>query len=620
MKRFYCSIVACFLIAAIGRTPGCRRPFCPTGEEPYVIIDSPPYSPGSYPPYYSCAVEFEWHAPPAQPTHSTRYIITMLVDTNGVYDPEFDIIADLASNPRRYERMWTPWMMYNESRGSGTTAGAWEWGLEAYKIYLFAVQAKNICGMTTEHFMDGRDAVIFQASDKPRPLLTVREPSIGAMKFRGSVTIPACIEYPSDHPLRFSWSADASAYGGRIEGLRYGWDIANPDDPGEWDVPPHPGNLEAPDASFATGVHTLWVEAIDNGGYSTIGKVEITIVPFTMDRNLLWVDDFPSVDRPIPDKSHPPEYEHDAFWMDICGRAADWTAGDVYDCVENNDDPPDLELVGRYKNIIWTYTAHTQTGWKQVVLFTPESRVGVHTQPTLNYLFIFLEMGGHIWTLGRSERSGGLAAVLHPDAQLFPVSLECREPEGPCDVDPDYVHSMAYEDYCVTMIDKIVGVFRNDEDMPIRRRDFYDVMTYAYKETVDPAGMDYPDLPDRLELSEEVTSYEFHYFYPNHAPGGFTYVEIYDPEYRMNTKWLSSQECFHPLYRMRSRNSLSAVNNTAVALCLTKFEDIVPRVTGGIAVPARSFHFGFPLWFFDRTQVEGIADVVFEEWHIRGVN
>ena len=615
MKRFYGTIVVCVLIAAIGRTPGCRSPLCPAGEEPYVIIDSPPYNPGGNPPFYSCAAEFEWHAPAGQPTHSTRHLVAMLIDTNGIYDPEFDIIADLASNPRRYERMWTPWITYSESRGKGTTAGVGEWGLEAHKIYCFAVQTKDLCGRTTEHFVDGRDACIFQASDTPRPLLTIREPSIGAMKFRHSIIIPACIEYPFDHPLRFSWSADALPYGGKIVGYRYGWDIVNPDDPGEWDVPPHPAILEGPVVSFAAGVHTLWVEAIDNGGYSTIGKVEITIIPFTMDRNLLWVDDFFSVDEPIYDKSHPPEYEHDAFWMEICGRAADWTASDIYDCVENNNAPPDLELIGRYKNIIWTFTAGDQTGWKQVVLFTPESKVGVHAQPTLNYLAVFLEMGGHLWTLGRSERTGGLAAVLQPENQLFPVSLECRVPEGPCDVDPDYVRSMAYEDYCVTMIDKIVGIFRYDEDMPMRRRDFYDVMIYAYRETADPVAVDYLDLPERLELSDEVTAQGM-YFDPTHPPGGFTYVEIYDPEYRMSSKSLSSQECFHPLYRMRSRSTRSAVDNTAVALCLTRYEDIVPRVTGGIAAPARSFHFGFPLWFFDRTHVEEIADVIFEEWRI----
>ena len=34
------------------------------------------------------------------------------------------------------------------------------------------------------------------------------------------------------------------------------------------------------------------------------------------------------------------------------------------------------------------------------------------------------------------------------------------------------------------------------------------------------------------------------------------------------------------------------------------------------AVGAPSVHFGFPLWFFNRAQVDSIADVIFDEWQI----
>jgi hypothetical protein len=363
------------------------------------------------------------------------------------------------------------------------------------------------------------------------------------------------------------------------------------------------------------GVHTFWIEAVDHAGNSTIGRIEFSFVPFTMERNLLWVDDFYSIDQPIPDRSHPPENEHDSFWMDICSRAAGWTESDLYDCAEHNLESPDLELIGSYKNIIWTFSSHTNCCW-QIVRFTPEDRVGTQHRPTLNYLPAFLEKGGHLWTLGRSERAGGLAAVLHPDDQLFPVSLDCRLPGEPCDVSPDYMHSMAYKDYCVTMLDKIVAVFRDDADMPYRMRDFHDVMTFAERDATDPVTAELTGLPERLGLWEEVTC-EHCYFNPVNRPGGFTYIEIYDPQYRMDTKFLTSQECFHPIYRMRSRSTLSAVDNTAIALCLTRYGDVVPQVTAGIAVPARSFHFGFPLWFFDRTQVDAIVDVVFDEWQIR---
>ncbi|HUV35702.1 MAG TPA: hypothetical protein VMX58_02050, partial [Patescibacteria group bacterium] len=102
----------------------------------------------------------------------------------------------------------------------------------------------------------------------------------------------------------------------------------------------------------------------------------------------------------------------------------------------------------------------------------------------------------------------------------------------------------------------------------------------------------------------------------NAYPGGLTYVEIYDPDYYMEFKIVESQPCFHPMFRMKARSSLSVLNDCAVAIWITKYEDIVPQVKGGTPVAARSVHFGFPLWFFKRAQVSQIVEVVFEEWGI----
>ena len=93
-------------------------------------------------------------------------------------------------------------------------------------------------------------------------------------------------------------------------------------------------------------------------------------------------------------------------------------------------------------------------------------------------------------------------------------------------------------------------------------------------------------------------------------------MEIYDPAYWMEHNFLMSQSCFHPMYRMRSRNILSAVNNTTIAVWVTKYAGIVPEAVSGIAVAAPSVHFGFPLWFFDRDAVDQIVEVIFTEWQI----
>jgi hypothetical protein len=70
------------------------------------------------------------------------------------------------------------------------------------------------------------------------------------------------------------------------------------------------------------------------------------------------------------------------------------------------------------------------------------------------------------------------------------------------------------------------------------------------------------------------------------------------------------------MYRMKSKNTMSALNNQTVALWVTKYADVVPDVASGIAVAAPSAHFGFELWFFDRSQVSQIVDAIFGEWGI----
>jgi hypothetical protein len=144
------------------------------------------------------------------------------------------------------------------------------------------------------------------------------------------------------------------------------------------------------------------------------------------------------------------------------------------------------------------------------------------------------------------------------------------------------------------------------------------VLTYAYKST-DPATAAIVGLPDTLGLWSEITKpgryFDLHA--PDPYPGGFTFVEVYDPAYWMSIRGYSSQACFHPLFRMSAKNNLSALDNAAMALCLTKYENVVPVVESGIAVPAKSFHFGAELWFFDHQRVDQVMDAILNEWQIK---
>ena len=130
------------------------------------------------------------------------------------------------------------------------------------------------------------------------------------------------------------------------------------------------------------------------------------------------------------------------------------------------------------------------------------------------------------------------------------------------------------------------------------------------EEAADPASA---GLPRTIELSEQVTQPGM-FFDP--MIRGFFYVEVYDPEYWLEAKFTSSQTCFHPIYRMRSRSTISALDNTVVAIWIDKYRDISTEVLPDGVIPARSIHFGLPLWFFDHAAVDSIVDVVFQEWGI----
>ena len=567
--------------------------FCWTGRDP---IDSPDN---------------------VQDPDSVRWLYSQLVNPQGFYDPTFDIVADLNAHPERYESKWGPWIWYRAPGDSGRCAilGDDEM-LEMNRSHIFAVQAKDEAGAVTGIFDRRSNVRQFIVSLQAGPLLTICESYLGCARFLGTSVRPEKYDLPPGITLKFRWSADASSYGGEVVCYQYGWDVSDLNNPDDWDSDCSPF-VRGCSETWYSGVHTLFVRVVDNAGTETLGQIEINVVPFLMDRNLLWVDDFPSSNFTQTDYAMPTETEHDQFWLGHCAKAVGFDpTRDVYDAHYNyNSRPPLISLIGRYRNIIWTYSSSRDSGcWDDVILFTPESYVGQGTRLTINYLSIFLSKGGHLLTEGRSERGGGLAAGLLPGVQIFPINLRC-EITGPaegCAGDTSGVNMMAYKDYCVTVLDKVIGAFRTGADVP-RRSESLDAMRFARLDRNNAVTSLYPSLPDSLGLWEEVVK-AGRFFDPRVR--GFTFVELYNPAYWMNAKFIKAQGCFHPMYRMRSRSTASPVDNAAAAIWITKYQDVDPDEMGtGIAAP--SVHFGFELWYFNRAAVDAIINTVFERWGIR---
>ena len=568
---------------------------------------------------YSQVITFKWEGrdPIDSPSNfqtpdSIRYMYTRVVRPSGIYDPTFQIIDDLNDNPGRYEQLWGPWIYYRAPGDSGisTILGDDEI-LEINRSHIFAVQAKDEAGAVTALFRRDQNVRQFLVSFKAGPLLTVTEPFLGGFQFLGSNMRPETVELPPGVPLNLCWEGDASSYGGEIRSYRYGWDIQQLDDPTQWAVSPSPYHRCAPERTWYSGIHTFFVECVDNGGMVTLARVQISVIPFSMERNLLWVDDWPLGQTPLPNMMLPDETAHDEFWTELCSMTLDFIPDrDIYDCEENNFQPPEMRVVGKYKNIVWTYGNSPDGSLRKVIRFTPESMLGQGGELTINYISLFLAKGGHVWTNGRSDHASGGLSVIFPEPPAFPASFKFDMSAS--SEDTSGVNSMGYRDYCVQVVDKVVGTFRSGAEMPARRVSD-DAMADAWLDTGDPVTAQYEGLPGMLELSGDVTAPGM-FFDPQDR--GFIYVECYDPDYWMVTRGLLSQGCFHPIYRMNSRSTRSPINNSAVALWIDRYSDVEPDTKFLPAGPARSVHFGLPLWFFERSQVDSIAGAIFEEWHI----
>ncbi len=613
----FCRRVHTFFIRAVDdkgvRSAPAYRSFTASTLSPYAVIETPRNAFPGREQQLPSLVKFTWKGEDpiddpwnVQEPESIRYFLAPY---------SLNIIDNMNAHPGDFEYRWCPWIPYHAPEDSGTTTiiGDDEIVVKGFG-YVFAVQAKDEAGAVTSVFSSSQNVRIFRVFAPPGPLLRVKEQNLGTYTFIGGNTKIETFRVPGGFALDFSWSADASSYGAVISSYRYGWDISDLNDESEWDVFPSPLVKQAPIISFRTGVHTLYIEATDNMGTTTLAQFEVTIFPMKMTKNLLWVDDFYSTDFAQKTYAFPTETEHDQFWVSLCNRARDFDQNaDIYDTADMSFRQPDIEVLWKYRNIIWSYSASDDVmAWDDMVRFTPESQVNQSTRPKFNYLAYYAAAGGHIWTEGKSDSRGGFGAVLSITNQSFPRNLRCEiaGTSTGCAGDTSGVNSIAYKTFCVTVVDKVKPAPRLDPRMPDRRID-YDAMSYGFKDTREPLTVGHPDLPPRLNLWSQVTKPGM-FFDPQVQ--GFTYVEVYNPTYWMRIIGVSRQECFIPMYRMRARSTYSVVNGDVVAFWTTRYASVVADAEG--AVDAPSVHFGLPLWFFNRAQVDSIADAVFREWDI----
>jgi len=266
--------------------------------------------------------------------------------------------------------------------------------------YLFAVQTMDADGAVSTgrgYAAEVGHFEVRQGMFQPAVVLTEY--------YLGSVMVPPPSTFIAPgQPLNFSWSADASSYGGTIVSYRYGWDVIDPDDPNDpgWAAPP--GLVTAaPERSFQEGVHAFILKVVDDSAQERVVQWTLSIVPFidyNMQSELLLIDQ--TVDANVQNwqsQTGVPlnnEIYRNAFWQflaDGSGGVAgfDWNQ----DRVDHTEQVDFADLVA-YKSVL----CYAQANEAQLMF---NQLRPLHDQDKYLWLVPYVERGGNLMLVGGSS-------------------------------------------------------------------------------------------------------------------------------------------------------------------------------------------------------------------------
>jgi hypothetical protein len=545
---------------------------------------------------------------------------------------------------RAAEKEWYPWKWYKAPDDSGKF---WITPKKAAGNYVFAIRAKDEAGAITPVLDEDRNVRRIRVGPLTSgPLMTVTNDYIGVMRTTTCNTPTTILDSPASVPLAFQIRASADAYGGTIAGYRYGWDIADLNDPEGWEISltSFVGSVaDVPGRAFFFGTHTLTMEVQDNSGYCSRIEVKVNIVPFTMERNLLVVDDDVADEQATSGWSKtgnwPNDEEQDAFWQDMVSEVAGFDPG--IDMLNTKQGFIPIATLAQYKSIIWDVYSDPARSRGMPLLYgylsfrskNPDNtNVEVTGNVLPNVLALAMAAGGHIMVCGNMP----VQDVVNRDflaSARYPIIWQ-YELEGAQGGTPDINHpvgdlSFAYRELCLETMEfsittaqrergrnqycRIDGI-RPHGGFTTSQRD--DAMREA--RSLDP---NFPTVALRPEAS---------------APGKFydpafrgLDVEVYNPAYfRKNSGSVGScsyvpvapRSCFEPIYGLGCFDTLEPTYNQPIAFWTSAYADHIADVPGSVG--ARSVVFGFPPVFFPPDEFRpGMDYILFNEWKLpRGSN
>ena len=590
----------------------------------------------------------------AQDPDSVRWILVPIAKFNRSWEATLQYIRSAPDSA------WTEWRYY---RAPGDSGKFWTTpALELRNSFMFAIQVKDEAGAVSPVFDEERNVRRIRVSERSTgPVLVVFNKFIGTITTSSPNTAPAIIDLPANIPMCFSFSANAAGYGGVASGYRYGWDIQDLADPSQWEIDYTPfvrecvdiPCAETPCRAWQFDSHTFYVEVIDNSGYPSRMAITVNVVPFTMNKPVLLVDDWKenSAGFTATNGGTPSDEEHDAFWEEMLSDVQGFDpSADVF---QIREDIP-LTAFSDYKSVIWVATSaynlltsvREKSFINDVIRFIDPTAPATTGKTTPNIVSLFMAAGGHALLVGEQIMCASInRQTFSPVAPVFPLIFRY---ELGSDQDGSYgdsnvgvkgvgEDSFSYADCCLNVLD--IGYVASQKFL---RKGNQGCPVNGIEGRPAPQSGRNDGLRVALPMDD---SYEFPVLHLRPEVGGAGHwfsedrfglnCDVYNPAYFADVplgvssgvcnavaELVPRRECFKPIYGNgcykdgsdESRLPKSSIYNAPVAFWTTVYEDRIPDA-GEIA--ARSAVWGFHPVFFNPAEVKAALDIIlFDEWQL----
>ena len=583
----------------------------------------------------------------SQDPDSVRWV---LVPTSK-FDNDFDATIDyVRRHPDAPE--WFPWTRYR----TGTNEGkSWtSHPLVSGEAYIFAVQAMDEAGAVNPVFDEKRNLRRIRASARlAGPTLWASNRYLGTIRSAQKDPLPIIIDLPAGLDMSFCWRADASSYGGIVAGYRYGWDIIDLNDDEQWDVSytPFPNGQQptitvcSPNRKFFFGSHSFHVEVIDNNGFKSRVSVVVNIINFTMERNLLVVDDWfegtpQNTGFAQTRGAVPSDGEHDAFWLDMVSSVADFDPAIDFVQIGGSRGVPELPItkLASYKSVIWSanasYTGIQFSHLADLVRFIDPNKPVTTGKVLPNNVALFMAAGGRVLLCGEQVMTSVIGGGFGGKAIVYPLIFRYElggDQDGRYDGEGNNVgkygvgeNSFAYAECCLNVIDIAYIDSPNSVRKPPNQPSPVGCPVNLLREhrgvndgIRSCTPVDVTHKFPRLDLRPEVSTAGR--FYAEQTLG--LNSDLYNPRYfhrdtacKRTAEIVPRRDCFKPIYILRCRNLDSVVFGAPIAFWTTVFDR---PIGSSHTVPARSAVFGFHPVFFEPAQVRKAMQIILhDEWKL----